>query len=213
MSVNNSLTNKLTKTFDLNVPTDMNDVMSIIKDSMNFFGVKATYRRIFYILGGLPDVFIYIALLSMSESKRVFSYDLFKSYIIKFSPIIKVFVDLSTSAVEIDKYVSSKLPVTALPYAGSENLYSLDSISKVFSFVNNMYMLSSYSQDTDVVATIKALIQEYEDSQKVFFEPTAEEGITGTSIVSSTSPDGTVVTPSTDTSSVYTSDILSKLGG
>lgn len=74
------------------------EVFKIIEDSIFLFGVKATFKRMFEIMGGLPDVFVDTFLDNFDPADRVFHSDRFSTQILSKIVIVGTSVSESTQS-------------------------------------------------------------------------------------------------------------------
>lgn len=135
---------------------DINDLMSIINESVSLFNFKQTYDHVLKVLGGLAVSFRDAFAASLDETTGKFSYDQYKQEIQKFSPVYKLVLQIATSS-EASLQELSKMSITVPTQTGSEALVSVENLSKVFKFVNDIYLAILYSQDKEVAKKIKEL--------------------------------------------------------
>jgi hypothetical protein len=129
------------------IPKDTNDILEIYKISVSFFGVQKTIRHILKTLGGLSDEFKDVVVNSIDASSSRFSYDLFLNGIRDISPALNLILSISESgntlAVDRLSTISIKIPTST----GSESLSSIESLTKVFAFINSVYLDVLYGKE------------------------------------------------------------------
>lgn len=136
------------------------NVLNIIKDSFSLFGEKITLSHIVNVLGGLGSDFIASFNSAINETSKTFSYANFISSIRNKVPIYSLILTVSESSNNADALnklskLSITLPTTKI---GNESYLSIEGLTKIFNFVNGIYLTVIYSQDNNNSVEIKKII-------------------------------------------------------
>lgn len=128
------------------VATNLNNVLNIINDSVSLFGLQNTYRQILNTLGGLSPDFIDSFIEATDESKSMFSYDAFKESIKAKVPNFTVALQIASTNPVLSVFIAKS--AIALPRnTGLETFSSIESITKIFSFVQATYVIALFAQE------------------------------------------------------------------
>jgi hypothetical protein len=157
--------------YNLLVPRNMGDLLSIISESVALFGIRKAFGHIADVMGGLTKEFRCTLVDALDETRNVFSYDRFRTVITHQLPVFQLLLNLSESGSKRDKRALSQLPITLPSNTGSEEINSLDGLSKVFKFVNDSLLVALYSQDEENFAKIKQIIEDIAVSQGLETDP------------------------------------------
>jgi len=132
-------------------PFDINDVLKIIHEAISLFGYSATLDRIITEIDGLTLDFKAAALASLDEARGVFSYDTFRETIKKTSPIFNIVIQVSESGDRAQALSAlSKISIIIPQNSGTEELSSVDGLTKIFKFINEIYLSTQLAQDKDI---------------------------------------------------------------
>ncbi|MEK6882251.1 MAG: hypothetical protein AABY22_21715, partial [Nanoarchaeota archaeon] len=138
------LLTELTKNSFVFVPKNINDVFQMFGDSVSLFGLKQTFSFILEFLEGLTSDIISIAANSVDVEKGTFSFDKFKTDIQSISPLFSLILSTSSS----DKITElAKISVIIPQNSGSVSLFSIEGLTTVFNFINNVFLAASYTQE------------------------------------------------------------------
>jgi hypothetical protein len=159
---------------DVLIPRNMEDLLSIVSESVALFGVREAFGHIADVMGGITKEFRCSLIDAIDETRNVFSYDRFRMVITHQLPVFQLLLDLSESESVRDKKALSQLPVSLPTNTGSEVVNSLDGLSKVFKFVNDSLLVALYSQDQENFEKIREIIEEIAASQDLDTDPVDE---------------------------------------
>lgn len=143
---------QLTKNSFIFIPKNINDVFKMFSDSVSLFGLKQTFSFVLEFLEGLSSDIISLAVNSVDIEKGTFSFDKFKLDIQSISPLFTLILSVSSS----DKIAElSKNSIIIPQDVGSVSLFSIEGLTKVFNFINNVILAASQSQEKlDIVNKI-----------------------------------------------------------
>jgi len=158
-------------------PKNINDILSIIEDSISLFDVKKTYSRIIDIMGGLPTEFKKIFLISVDDARNVFSFDKFKEEIKAKLPIFELVLDVAESELETAKRELSQLSIKIPSDEGSESLTTIQGITRVFKFTNELILSVLYSQDAKTFEKIKRIHDRIDEERFAQEEDTLDTAV------------------------------------
>jgi hypothetical protein len=145
--------------YNIMVPTNINDFLTIFKDSVSLFGVKDTLNHLVDAIGGLNGIFMESFSEAIDEERSVFSYDKFKIEVKRRVPVFKMLLDIAQSGDEGAINQLSALSITMPSNRGSSPLTSIDEFSKIFKFVNEVFLMVSYSQEGSTFNQIQQIIE------------------------------------------------------
>lgn len=155
--------------FPILVPRNMQDLLILISESINLFGIRETFGHMVDVIGGLSKEFRCSFIDAFDETRNVFSYDRFKRVIIHQLPVFQLLLNLSESKSTKDRKALSQLAITLPKNKGSETITSVDGLSKVMKFVNDVLIIVLYSQDN--FDKIKEIIGEIAITQELEVDP------------------------------------------
>jgi len=161
-SLSSFFSNPTFDTFDVQVPKNINDILSIVDDSISLFGIKNTFLHLVDSLGGLPELFKSAFEASVDETRNVFSFDQFVSIVSPQIPILQLIFEVSESRDPRALVALSQLSVILPRETGSESLSSMTGLSRIMKFVNEFYLLVSYAQEAETFTKIQEIIDEIE---------------------------------------------------
>jgi hypothetical protein len=166
----------------LKVPKSLNEVMCIISESVALFGFRETFKYILSneVLAGLPNSFVSVFLNSIDEANQTFSYDRFKELIVGTVPTLAPTLNVSESGDAAALEELSSLNIEVPNDTGNIDLVSIEGLSKVFGFVNNMYLVSIYSQDPAVAEQISKIKFENKAREETLGSETLDTAVTET---------------------------------
>jgi hypothetical protein len=142
------------------LPRSINDVLSIVSESVALFGVKETFGHVIDVLGGISKEFRCAFLDAIDETRDVFSYDRFKLVVSAQFPVFELLLSLSESESLRDTKALSNLSITVPSNVGSDSLNTLEGLSRIFKFVNESTIAILYSQGKDMFGRIQELIRQ-----------------------------------------------------
>lgn len=136
------------------VATNLNNILNIINDSVSLFGLHNTYRQILNTLGGLSPDFIDSFIEATDESRAMFSYDAFKDSIKTKVPNFTVALQIASTNPLLSVFIAKS--AIALPKnTGLETFSSIESITKIFSFVQATYVIALFAQENPDLFEVK----------------------------------------------------------
>lgn len=156
------------------VPKDIDSIIKMFNDSVILFGLKESFKHMLNFLRGLTNDVISIAINSIDENKGTFSFDLFRESIKDISPATKLVFSISSSE-KIEQL--AKLGIVIPKDTGSLSLFSMETLTKIFRYINEMIISLSYSQDNfkaveDIIAGVVS--QEQQQNAVVSTQTTAQ---------------------------------------
>lgn len=184
-----SETREFNNEYKLEMPKDIGHLTKAISESISLFGVRESFAHIADVLGGLSKEFKCAFVDAIDETRDVFSYDRFKIVIASQLPVFNLLLSLSESPSLKDKLSLSQLSIIMPTNKGSEELTSIDGLSKVFKFVNDSLIATLYSQDKltfkklqKIVLEIEAERAAEEDPIEIATQEVAQETVSTTSV-------------------------------
>jgi hypothetical protein len=140
------------------IPQNINHIMDLFKECISLFSMIDSISDLVAAIGGLPTEFRDSLLESIDEKKNVFSYEHFKESIRHKIPVFDLFLDIiqTKDANAIKKL--SELDILIPSDRGSQSITSMEGLSKVFSFVDNMLISLMYAQETGTFSKIQEII-------------------------------------------------------
>lgn len=146
-------------------PKFLSDVVTIIEDSISLFEIKPTFEKMVNVMGGLPKEFTDMFLTSIDETRNVFSYSKFREEIESKVPVFQMILEIAESTSEGARKKLSKLDIKVPGNEGSDSLTTVEGITRVFKYVNEMSLAVLYSQDEDTFEKLKQIHQDIEDER------------------------------------------------
>jgi hypothetical protein len=155
--------------FDVLIPNNMQDLLNLVSESISLFGIRETFGHIVDVIGGLSKEFRCSFIDAFDETRNVFSYDRFKRVITHQLPVFQLLLNLAESNSAQDKRALSQLSITLPTNKGSESVTSMDGLSKVFKYLNDVLIVVLYSQDN--FDKIREILEEIAEGQGLEVEP------------------------------------------
>lgn len=144
------------------LPSNYSSVMEITKEAYNVFGEKNTLLKIARTIGGLNVEFIDFFSSSIDEKNNVFSYDEFTNLVSNFSPLFKSLLKISQSNTDFATSRLANISILIPQTRGTESYMSLEGITKIFGFINTIYVSLLRSQDPGIPEEIASILIELE---------------------------------------------------
>lgn len=164
------------------IASDVNDVVRVINDSITLFGVKPTFEHLLKSLKGLNLDFRKAFVDSIDEVKNVFSYDNYRDTIKKQVPVFSLVLQAAESGNTAAVLELSKLSVVVPSNTGSESFSSIEGLTKILTFVNDIFLAVLYAQDK--TQKIKNIIDDVQSGDLVANAVTDATAISLTSLTS-----------------------------
>lgn len=142
------------------VAKNINNIMDILNTSFSFFGEVKSLVHMIKVLGGLSKEFILAFQNSLSENDNVFSYSLFNAQLRSQISVYSVLLSISETkdnATALEEL--SKLSITLPNKTGTENFTSISGLSKIFNYINAMYLAIVRTQQNDNAETIRKIFE------------------------------------------------------
>lgn len=128
------------------VPRETDDVLSLIKDSISLFGLKDTLKAIIDILGGVSLEIEEVFLDSIDTNRNVFYYAPFKEKFVSATNIVSRY---SKTSGELEELRDINFFIFNISNTSSENLMSIEGLSNVFNFINEVILITTHSQQDE----------------------------------------------------------------
>ncbi len=161
--VSSALVSKDTPQPDVIIPSDLNDVLKVVNESTLLFGLLPTMEKVVVQCNGLDVEFRNAFLDAIDETKSLFSYDKFRDNVKNISPVFKLVLQVAQSSGVGANNQSvtgfdalSKLSINLPQDTGLQSLSSIEGITKVFSFVNNIYLSVLYAAEKDISSALSS---------------------------------------------------------
>lgn len=139
--------------------SNTNSILDIAKDCFSLFGEKATLEHMIRILGGLGADFINSYVTSINETSKTFSYSTFISSIRSKIPVYNLILKVSESKNNTDALKRlSTMSITIPNKTGTESYQSIEGLTRIFNFINGIYLSVIYSQEGNNANEIKAIV-------------------------------------------------------
>jgi hypothetical protein len=145
--------------------SDLLTIMSILNNSYTMFGIKNSLMFMISLLGNLDTDFQNAFSTSINEGLKTFSYDNFITSIKAKVPILNTIYTISQTANNADALTTlSQLSINLPTNSGTESITSMEGLSNIFNFVNNLYLDLIYSQQKNNPTTILNLLTSLQQS-------------------------------------------------
>ena len=139
------------------VPKKIDDIMMILKDSLNLFSTKEVFKNLLESLGGLLTGFRDAFLNSVDEEEIVFSYDSFSADVKSKVPVFSMLLEISESDAANATTNLSSLSIVLPKETGTESLTSLDRLTKILKFVDETMIVLLYAQEEKTFSKLQEI--------------------------------------------------------
>lgn len=146
----------------LNVPKDLNILLTIISQGIGLFGAETTFNALLTKLKGLPEVFHNTFQDAFDQQRQAFSYDKFTTGVKENFPYIDLILQLATvrgtDSLTLTDFSGNSgktfITIVAPDKKGDESISSLASLTSVLKFINNSVLAAIYVQDAQNVQNL-----------------------------------------------------------
>jgi len=146
----------------VDVPKNINDVLCVIQESITVFGARNTMVHLVNVLGGLPREFVQSFNNSIDDDANRFSFDIFKQELEEKVSIFRLIFEIAETQDEDALEELSTMNVQLPNEFGTESVTTVLGLSRIFRFLNDIYLISTYAQEDDTferLVQIRALIE------------------------------------------------------
>lgn len=207
---------------------DLGDILKIFNESVLLFGILPTMEKLIVQCNGLSPEFREVFIGSIDSTKMLFSYDKFRDGIKTISPVFKLVLDVAQSSTNGEnntkvtgKEALSKLSVVLPTDTGLQSITSIEGITNVLNFVNNVFLSVLYASEKSVFDALSSgtFLEDFAKSksennafQEVLTGSGNKDNKVTTSSVSSASPrtKTSVTSKSTGSTTSTTSSVAAK---